>query len=456
MEQFVTPLHELTLSQAAAAIREREISPVELVEALLRRIEATDRTLQAWAYVARDEALRAAKEAERDVAAGAATSSVLGVPFAAKDIFDTAGIPTEAGSEHYRGRVPQIDSAPIARLKQAGAILLGKVHTTEFADGHPAPSRNPYNLDHTPGGSSAGSAAAVAARMVPMALGSQTIGSVLRPASFCGVVGFKPTFGRVNRNGVIPMAETLDHVGWMTHTVEDAALVLQALAGYDASDPHLVDVPVEDYAGAVNRPASPRIGLLHYHFDRADETVRKSTLAALERLERAGAMVDEVPLDVDFDATFRAHRTLQVVEMASWHGSQGLLEHMEKYQSQTREYLERGLAAKGVDYYEARALQAATRVQFRRRLREVDVLVSPTTSAPANPLSDHSTGDPAWQSPWSLIGFPSITLPVGQTPEELPVGIQLGASAWQEARLLSVAKWVEDALDVHLPLPAIS
>ncbi len=451
----MTELHELTVAQAAAGIRDRALSPVALVEALLARIDATESTLQAWAYVAREQALAAAQQAEVTIMAGGAHGPIFGVPFAAKDIFDSAGIPTEAGSQHYRGRVPTRDSAPIRRLKTAGALLLGKVHTTEFADGHPAPSKNPYHLSHSPGGSSAGSAVSVAARTVPTALGSQTVGSVLRPASFCGVVGFKPTFGRVSRTGVIPMADSFDHVGWLARTVEDVAIVLQVLAGFEPGDPDLVDAPVDDYVGAARRPdQAPRIGLLHHYFDGADETMRQGTLAAIERLSRAGAVVDELHLPVDFDAMFEAHRSMQLSEMASWHKHAGLLDRMDLYQSRTREFLERGLTVSGVDYYDGERLRRATRAKFEARLREVDVLVSPTTSALAPPLSLSSTGEPAWQSPWSFIGFPSITLPTGQASNGLPTGIQLGAGAWQEAKLLRVAAWVEGALGVHLPAPA--
>lgn len=449
-------LHELTVAQAAAAIRSQEVSPVKLVEALLHRIDTTDAKLEAWAYVAHAQALQAAKRAELDLAPGAAHSPVFGVPFAAKDIFDTAGIPTEAGSQHYKGRVPEKDSAPVARLKQAGAILLGKVQTTEFADGHPAPTKNPYNLDHSPGGSSAGSAAAVAARTIPMALGSQTVGSVLRPASFCGVVGFKPTFGRVNRNDVIPMSDSLDHVGWMARTVEDVAIVLQVLAGFDSSDPHLVDVPVDNYvAAAHSTDRAPRIGLLHYYFEHADASMRESAWAAIDLLAHAGGEVDEIVVPVDFDATMQAHRAIQRAEMVAWHRKQGLMKQMDKYKPVTREYLEQGLAVSGADYFEAEKLRQTTREQFRARLREVDVLISPTTKTPAPPLSQGSTGEPGWQSPWTFIGFPAITLPTGLSSTGLPTGLQLGASAWQEAKLLNIAAWVENALGIHLPEPAI-
>lgn len=452
----MTDLCALTVAQAAEAIRGREVSPVDLVQSLLDRIDATEPALHAWAYVAGEEAIRAARQAQIEDGLGNGHSPVFGVPFAAKDIFDTAGIPTEAGSLHYQGRVPAEDAAPIRRLKAAGAILLGKVHTTEFADGHPSPTRNPYHLDHSPGGSSSGSAAAVSARTVPFALGSQTVGSVLRPAAFCGVVGFKPTFGRVGRQGVIPMSDSFDHVGWLTRTVEDAAIALRVLAGFEPDDPHSEDMPVDGYIEAARTLARPpRIGLLHFYFDGADAAMRQSTLAAVERLARAGAVVDDTRLDLDFDTTFRAHRAMQLSEMAWWHQREGLLERMDLYQRATREFLERGLAVSGVEYYDALQVRRGARARIAARLREVDILVSPTTSAPAPPLSEQSTGQPAWQSPWSLTGFPSITLPTGLTPDGLPTAIQLGAAEWQEAKLLSIAAWVEQALDVHLPPPRI-
>ena len=221
---------ELSLTQAAAEITSRRLSSVELTESLLRRIEAIEPRLLAWATLLPDQALAAARAADQNAAPKGLLS---GVPYGAKDIFDTAGVRTAAGSKVWADRVPDKDAAPIALARDAGAILLGKLHTTEFADGDPAPSYNPWNPEHTPGGSSAGSGVAVAARMVPWAFGSQTVGSVLRPAAYNGVVGLKPTFGRISRLGVIPMATSFDHVGVLVRSVADAAFLLNALAGHD-------------------------------------------------------------------------------------------------------------------------------------------------------------------------------------------------------------------------------
>ena len=242
--------YELTLTQAADQIRRRELSPVELTQSLLDRIESLEPSLKAWVYLDRDAVLAEARARESASADGA--GPLHGIPIGVKDIYYTAGIPTTACSRVYADFVPEYDAAPVTLLKRAGAIMLGKTVTTEFACMDPSPTVNPWNPAHTPGGSSSGSAVAVAARMCPAALGSQTVGSVLRPASYNGVVGFKPSYGRVSRHGVIPVSWSLDTMGWMTRTVADAALLLQVMAGPDPKDPVAHDLAVPDYAAALN------------------------------------------------------------------------------------------------------------------------------------------------------------------------------------------------------------
>ena len=249
--------YELSLTEAAAEIKAGRLSPVELTESCIARSEALDPKLVAWATMTPEVALEAARAAEGEIAANGLKSPLHGVPYAAKDIYDTAGIRTAAGSRIWADRVPGRDSAPIAIAKRAGAVLLGKVHTTEFAAGDPAPSKNPWNVEHTAGGSSTGSGVAVAARMVPWAFGSQTVGSVLRPASYNGVVGFKPTFGRVSRLGVIAHAQSFDHVGVLCRSVSDAAAWLSVLAGHDPEDPDCANEPVDDYLSAVASLRAP-------------------------------------------------------------------------------------------------------------------------------------------------------------------------------------------------------
>src|SRR5438105_6994717 len=256
-----TGLHELTATEAARLIRAGDVSPVELVEKLLERAEDVDPRVEAWVTLDGERALAAARQAEQTLRSETDAPPLLGVPFGAKDIFDSADLPTQAGFKPYASRTPGRDAEPIVRLKRAGAILLGKMVTTQFAYADPSRTRNPWNGERTPGGSSSGSAAGVAARLVPMALGSQTAGSVLRPAAYNGVVGFKPTHGRISKRGVFPLAWSLDHVGVLTRSVEDCALFLAAEAGHDPLDPASAHQPLP----AIDldaEPAPPRLGVV--------------------------------------------------------------------------------------------------------------------------------------------------------------------------------------------------
>ena len=441
--------HELSVVAAAAAIRARDLSPVELVASLLSRIESLDPALVAWAALVPDQALAAAREAERAAGAG---SPVHGVPFGAKDIFDTAGIRTEAGSKIWAGRVPESDAASVAALSAAGAVLLGKTHTTEFADGDPAPSRNPWDPAHTPGGSSTGSAVAVAARMVPFALGSQTVGSLLRPAAYNGIVGFKPTFGRVSVRGVAPLAPSFDHVGVLTRTVADAAAVLDVLAGHDAADPGSADVPVDAYSAAIGTGGAPRIGLVRTWFaEESDAETRMRIEEVAQELGRAGADVHEVDPGIDFGEGYAQHRVMMEAETAATHAE--LFpgnEHL--YGPKLTEYIRRGQAHPATAYVAAAAFRRRMRDRARAAFEDIDAMLMPTASGPA-PRDLTSTGDTRFQSPWSYVGFPSISVPVGLASNGLPLGMQLAAAPFEEAALLRVAHWVEQALGVSLSPP---
>src|SRR5260370_32939463 len=262
MPDTATALHELSATQAARLIRSHELSPVELVGALLARASSVDPRVRAWVTRDPERALAAARAAEAAVTAGAALGPLHGVPFGAKDIFDSEGLPTAAGFKPYASRVPTRDAEPIARLKRAGAILLGKMVTTQFAYADPSVTRNPWADERTPGGSSSGSAAGVAARLVPIALGSQTAGSVLRPAAYNGIVGFKPTHGRIQKRGVRPLSWSLDHVGLLSRSVEDCGLFLAAVSGHDPADPTSSNQPLPALDPEPD-PAPPRLGLVH-------------------------------------------------------------------------------------------------------------------------------------------------------------------------------------------------
>ena len=444
---------ELTSSEAARRMRRRELSPVELVKSLLKRIDGLEPRLKTWVYVDREGALLEAEAKEAELASGASLGPLHGVPVGLKDIYHNAGIPTTACSKVYSGFVPDYDATTVAMMKRAGAIMLGKTVTTEFACLDPSPTINPWNPAHTPGGSSSGSAVAVAARMCPAAMGSQTVGSVLRPASFNGVVGFKPTFGLVSRYGVVPVSWSLDHVGWLVREVEDAALMLQAMAGPDPNDPgSSLDHPTEDYMAALKSPNSPRIGLVRrFFYDHADKETRQHTDQVADRLERAGASVEEIPLPESIETAFDEQLLIMSVELAAFH--QPMFQRQaEDYSPKLQALISRGLATDGVSY--SRALER--RVQFTSAMHQlaqkVDVLLTPSTPTPA--LADlTNTGDPKFQGPWTSCGIPTISIPSGLAQSGMPLGIQLAAAPFAEARLLAAARWCESVLDVHLSPP---
>ncbi|GIX47428.1 MAG: amidase [Candidatus Tectimicrobiota bacterium] len=361
---------------------------------------------------------------------------------------------TTCGSPIFADFVPRQDATAVARLKAAGAILLGKTQTTEFATLDPAPTRNPWNLAHTPGGSSSGSAAAVSAAMVAGALGSQTAGSTLRPAAYCGVVGLKPTFGRIGRYGVFPVSWRLDHVGIFARTVADAALLLQVLAGYDPRDASAADVPVPDYQAGLEASLPPRLGVVRdFFYERAEPEVREHTDAVLERLRAAGAQVQDVALPPDFATGLAAHRIIMRVEVAAVHAT--LFEaHRDAYRPQIRRLIESGRLIPAVTYVRAQQVRRRLQRQLLPLLAGVDALLTPTTPAPA-PRGLDTTGDPTLQTPWTFVGLPALSLPSGLSGSGLPLGIQLAAAPFAEARLLAVARWCEGVLQFSARPPLL-
>ena len=312
---------ELTAAEARALMDKGELSPLDLTESCLSRIDAHEDALRAWAHVDREGAVAAARRAGDELLVIGRKSPLHGIPIGIKDIYRTNGLPTEMGSRSWAGYVPNFDCTAVARLKQAGAIVLGKTVTTEFAMLQPSPTYNPWNPDHTPGGSSSGSGASVAARMTPLAIGSQTGGSVLRPAAYNGVVGLKPTLGRISCYGVLPISHVMDHPGTFTRSVEDAADFLQVIAGFDAFDPYTVDMPVPDYRAALDQPLSPpRIGLARgFFFDNADEETRRHTEQIAQRLADAGAIVEDVDVPESLADVRLHHKVIMDTDAATVH-----------------------------------------------------------------------------------------------------------------------------------------
>src|SRR6266508_6259288 len=299
-------LYDVSAADAARRIRAGELSPSTLVASCLRRIDALEPTLKAWVHLDRDAAARVAVQRDIEAREGRFMGPLHGVPIALKDIYDAAGLVTTSGAGPWAHRRPTADAVSVARLRAAGAVILGKVTTTPFALRDPTATGNPWNPRHTPGGSSSGSGSSVGSRMVPLALGTQTVGSVLRPAAYCGVVGFKPTHGRISTFGVTPLAWSLDHVGVLCRSVEDAALALSIMAGHDPADPHSVATPVEDYVGALAAPAAPRIGALRPLIERADPVNAAQIGVILEALRAAGAHVDDARLPASFEGLHAA------------------------------------------------------------------------------------------------------------------------------------------------------
>jgi aspartyl-tRNA(Asn)/glutamyl-tRNA(Gln) amidotransferase subunit A len=444
-----TALHELTASDAARLIRGREISAVDLVQALLDRAAAIDTRVQAWARLDAERAVAQARAADARVRGDEQPGPLLGVAFGAKDIFDSADLVTSAGFGPYASRVPSRDAEPVARLKSAGAILLGKMVTTQFAYADPSRTHNPWSDDRTPGGSSSGSAAGVAARLVPVAFGSQTAGSVLRPAAYNGVVGFKPTYGRISKRGVLPLAWSLDHVGILSRSVADVGLVLGAVAGHDPEDPHS-DASQPPLSLEPENLAPPRLGLVREALQHATPRLREHTLAMAKRLEAGGARIEEVSLGERLELILAVHQVIMQTEAAAVHW-QLLEQYPGAHQPRLHSYVEVGRLLPGIAYVHAQRLRRRIRRGMRLCLSSVDALLLPTAVdvAPGR----ETTGDPSLQAPFSLVGFPSITLPSGiAEPEGLPLAIQLAALPWHEAELLGVASWCQAQLP-RMPAP---
>jgi aspartyl-tRNA(Asn)/glutamyl-tRNA(Gln) amidotransferase subunit A len=443
---------ELSVSEAARKISRRELSPVDLVESLLARIDDLEPALKAWVYLDREAVLADARAKASDQNSGGEPSLLYGVPVGLKDIYYTAGIPTTACSRVYANFVPDYDATAVKLLKRAGAIILGKTVTTEFACMDPSPTINPWNAAHTPGGSSSGSAVSVAARMCPAALGSQTVGSVLRPASYNGVVGFKPSFGRVSRYGVVPVSWTLDTMGWMTRSVEDAALLLQVMAGYDSNDMVSRREPVPDYLAGLQNPLPPRIGLLRdFFYENADSETVSNVDDVVQGLSQAGARVEVFRLPDSINTAIEDQQIIMAVEGAAFH--QPMYQRQaDDYQPMLRQMIRRGLETDAVTY--SRAMERRRRFVTDMRLlaEQVDILLTPSTPQPAQ-ADLTNTGSRLFQGPWTSCGLPTITIPSGLAASGLPLGVQLAGPYLDEVRLLSAARWCELILDVRLAPP---
>lgn len=419
-------LYKLTATEAAALMEKNEIASEDLVRACLVRIEEREETVQAWQYLDPDFAIAEARKADATERKG----PLHGIPFAAKDIIDTADMPTENGSPIYAGRRPDADAPCVAAMRNAGAVLMGKTVTTEFATFNPGKTRNPHNSGHTPGGSSSGSGAAVGDFMVPLAFGSQTAGSLIRPAAFCGAHGLKPTHGTVDLSGILPLEATLDTLGYMARSVDD-------LATYYATVRGLTPEPVPDGIGR-----APRVGLCRTpYWRKANPETVEAVEDAAARFTELGAEIADVALPDTYADIHESHRVILNRGLTVTLGHE-YAEHRNQLSERLQTMIADGFEVSDERYTAAVGHAEACRTGLADAFAEFDVFLAPSAPGEA-PDGLHETGDPVFQVPWTTLHAPCVTIPYDTGPKGLPVGIQLIGRQHDDDTVLAVAKWFD-------------
>jgi aspartyl-tRNA(Asn)/glutamyl-tRNA(Gln) amidotransferase subunit A len=471
-----TPYSAPTLAEAARQLRAGEVTSVALTEACLRRIEQVDGALKACVTVMADAALEQARAADAAFATKRVRGPLHGLPLAIKDLFATKGVRTTAGSGVLADWIPDEDATAVVKLAEAGAIALCKTNTHEFAYGTlTPPTRNPWDTTRAPGGSSGGTAAAVASGEALGGLGTDTGGSIRIPAGFCGVTGLKPTYGLVGRGGVVPLSGSYDHAGPIAWTVEDCALLLDAIAGYDPTDPDSADVPLLDFAAALGDRLTPedavrgtRVGIPdRFFYDLLDDDVAAALDAARATFERLGAVLVEVAMPDGVDDLLSVYRAVQRPEAYTYHTDMGwLAERAEKYHPETLANLKLGADYSAADYIRAQQRRRTFTDAMRETLRQVDVLLTPTLAIPA-PLADEygsafvvrgealEGGSLRFTLPFNLTGQPALSIPSGFSAGGLPIGAQLVAAHFNEPTLLRLGHAYQRATDWHTRRPAL-
>jgi aspartyl-tRNA(Asn)/glutamyl-tRNA(Gln) amidotransferase subunit A len=453
-------LTELSLHEASALVRSKKISPVELTRACLSRIERLNPTLNAFITVTADAAMAQARAAEADIQRGRWLGALHGIPIALKDLLDTAGVRTTAASALFKDRVPREDAELVRRLKAAGAVILGKLNMHEFAYGGSSvisyfgPVRNPHEPNYSTGGSSGGAAAAVAAQLCYSAIGSDTGGSIRQPAGYCGIVGFKPTYGQVSKRGVIPLSWSLDHLGPMTRRVIDAALTLQVIAGYDPNDTDSTNTPVQDYVETLAaKISSLRIGIARKHFyEGLHPEIQAAMDTALSVLTTLTASQREIEITVANDLAL----VVQKAEAYAYH-REYVTKTPELYQADTLKRIRAGAEISAADYINGRRQLDQFRRSVPKLFETVDLIVTPTSPVPTFTISE-LLADPEHlrdkelltvrnTRPFNLLGIPTISVPCGYTRKGLPIGMQISGPPGGEATVLRLAHAYEQATE---------
>jgi Asp-tRNA(Asn)/Glu-tRNA(Gln) amidotransferase A subunit family amidase len=421
-----------------------EITSSELIKACLARIEEYDENVEAWAYLDPELALEQANRADELRARGQPLGPLHGLPVGVKDIIDTADMPTENGTVLHRGRTPAEDAAVVERLRAAGAIILGKTVSTELAVYSPGKTKNPHDPTRTPGGSSSGSAAAVSSFMVPVAVGTQTNGSVIRPAAYCGVFGFKPSHGLISRHRVLKQSPPLDTVGVMGRTLEDTALLADVLIGHDSRDQHSRPRahPQISRIMAEDPPVEPRLVFIRTPvWDQAEE----STKDALRELCEHLGDIQIMELPPIFDGALEDHRRIMEADLAASFAKE-YRDGKDQLSNVLREMIERGQQVLAVDYNAALARIADYRAEIDEIINEFDAILTPATAGEA-PVGLDATGSPAFCTIWTLAGVPALTMPILQGPNGMPLGVQLVSAKGDDGRLFRTARWLLGTLE---------
>ncbi len=468
MARVDTPLHYLTIGEASELIRRQELSPVELTRACLDRIDATDGQLHSFITLLADEALDAARNAEAEILSGTYKGRMHGIPFALKDLYDTAGVRTTSGSRVDFDRVPSEDATTTARLKGAGGILLGKLAMHEFALGGPdfttpfEPARNPWNLAHVTGGSSSGSASAVASGQCMGALGSCTGGSIRGPASLTGIVGLKATYGRVSRFGVVTLSWSQDHAGPMTWTVEDTAYMLQAIAGHDPKDPTSSHAPVPDYELSLREDIRGlKIGVPRHFFFDPHPDINSEVVAKVEQglsvLDELGATIQEVSVP-SLEHVRAANSIIMLSEAFAFH-EKNLKNRPNDFGEMVRARFRIGGLFSASDYLQAQRARQSVKQEFAEVLRQVDVVVTPTMTQPAAAFEGYDATSTvrgrSFTAPFNVTGLPAISVPCGFTEGGLPIGMQIAGKPFDEPTVLRAAYTYQQSANWYQRRPAI-